>query len=122
MAIRRDITGLRSGKLTALKFHGKSPAPYFASLWLCQCDCGRQSVVTLHDLNRQKIKSCGCRLPKPPIKNPTWKGRPSHGHRGSGWGQHKTPTYRSWTCMRTRCGNPKDPSYKLYGALGVTCC
>lgn len=121
MAIRRDITGLRSGKLTAVKFYGKSPPPYLASLWLCQCDCGRQSIVSASDFYRQKIKSCGCRLPKPAITKPARPGRFTHGHRGTK-GSSKTPTYYSWACMRTRCTNPKDPGWHLYGGAGVKCC
>lgn len=29
------------------------------------------------------------------------------------------PTYRSWECMKSRCLNQNDPSFKDYGARGI---
>jgi hypothetical protein len=31
-----------------------------------------------------------------------------------------SPEHRSWRCMRQRCNNPKDVSYRYYGGKGVT--
>lgn len=33
-----------------------------------------------------------------------------------------SPTYRSWSSMRSRCLNPRSTSYRKYGARGVTIC
>ena len=41
----------------------------------------------------------------------------THGHTAGG---KLSPTYRSWTCMRERCTDPKHPSFPWYGAVGVT--
>ena len=41
--------------------------------------------------------------------------RPSHGWVG-------TPTYRSWSCMKTRCTNPKRKEWPRYGGRGITFC
>ncbi len=30
--------------------------------------------------------------------------------------------YRAWSCMRTRCRNPKSADWKLYGGRGIICC
>lgn len=50
-----DLTGRRSGYLTALyRVEGKK------TLWLCQCDCGNQIVVTASHFKSQHTKSCGC--------------------------------------------------------------
>lgn len=32
------------------------------------------------------------------------------------------PTYRSWECMKARCNNPNDPSYRQYGGRGIAVC
>ena len=28
--------------------------------WNCRCHCGKEFVATTSDINKQKIKSCGC--------------------------------------------------------------
>lgn len=30
--------------------------------------------------------------------------------------------YRAWSCMRTRCNNPKFVDWNLYGGRGIKCC
>ena len=47
--------------------------------------------------------------------------------RGPGHGNHKhgmstSKIYRLWCSMISRCTNPKVPSYKHYGARGITIC
>jgi hypothetical protein len=37
-----------------------------------------------------------------------------HGHAAS-----RSPTYRSWECMKSRCNNPADPSFPDYGGRGI---
>ena len=34
----------------------------------------------------------------------------------------RSPEYLSWAAMRSRCQNPKDKTYHLYGGAGVTVC
>lgn len=31
-------------------------------------------------------------------------------------------TYNSWAMMKSRCTNPKNPKYYMYGGLGITVC
>lgn len=33
-----------------------------------------------------------------------------------------SPTYRSWTAMKTRCDNPNAPNYTDYGGRGIKYC
>lgn len=47
-----DLTGEKFGKLTVVG-RGKS-------MWLCQCDCGRQCEVRSDSLKNGNTKSCGC--------------------------------------------------------------
>lgn len=37
-----------------------------------------------------------------------------------GW--HDTPEYAVWEQMKQRCGNPKSPWFKYYGARGIKVC
>lgn len=53
-----DLTGQRFGRLVAL-----SPADKHKgrTCWLCQCDCGKQAIVTTQQLRRTNgTRSCGC--------------------------------------------------------------
>lgn len=55
---KRDLTGQRFGKLTAL-----APAENVGgrTAWRCRCDCGREAVVKTCNLCSGHTKSCGCR-------------------------------------------------------------
>ena len=46
-----------------------------------------------------------------------------HGHhrKESGRGQ-RSPTYRTWQSIWTRCTNPKTIGWKYYGGRGITVC
>ena len=55
---QRDISGMRSGKVTAI-------APTDAQrrgvyLWKCRCDCGTEFLVEPYKIINQKVQSCGC--------------------------------------------------------------
>lgn len=54
----RDLTGMKSGKLTVLKPYGKSKDGHYR--WLCQCDCGNMTVAQSNNLVSQNARSCGC--------------------------------------------------------------
>ena len=40
-----------------------------------------------------------------------------HGH-----GSSRTPTYRSWEAMKSRCTNPKTPGWEHWGGRGIAIC
>jgi hypothetical protein len=46
--------------------------------------------------------------------------------RGNQWarkhGMQRTPTHRSWECMKARCLNPHNKDYRHYGGRGITVC
>lgn len=66
MAKLKDLTGKRYGKLTVIKFAGRTP--YKMALWECVCDCGNHCIVRAPDLKHGTVTSCGCS--KPPRKEP----------------------------------------------------
>ena len=56
MSTWKDITGSKAHMLTAIKYVGKNERGQ--SLWLCQCDCGNETIVAIHKFGT--TKSCGC--------------------------------------------------------------
>lgn len=58
MSAFKDLTGIRFGKLTAIKPNGKTKQNMV--LWLCKCDCGNEVTVRGTNLSQKRTKSCGC--------------------------------------------------------------
>lgn len=98
MTVACDLTGRRFGLLVAKSIarleNGKRA-------WLCDCDCGAETLATAGHLNGGRRLSCGCR-----VGNST--------HRLT-----KTPLYRVWAGMHWRC---KDTNQPRYGGRGITVC
>lgn len=57
MPKRIDVAGQRFGRLIAKADIGTSRN---GRLWLCLCDCGRETTATPHDLRSGHTASCGC--------------------------------------------------------------
>lgn len=49
-----DLAGRRFGRLTVKEYAGDSK-------WLCECDCGNQTIVSESNLVRGGTVSCGCK-------------------------------------------------------------
>lgn len=96
-----DLTGKRFGHLTAVERRGSNKNG--SAMWLCKCDCGSETLVKCGSLTSGATRSCGCHGEKY---------RPK---------EHKR-LYNVWTTMNSRCRNPRHPSYKYYGACGVSVC
>lgn len=97
---RRNIENERYEKLVAIKPIGINKQG--AVIWLCKCDCGKETSISI--VNWGKTKSCGClrRKKKHDLSS--------------------TPEYFAWKCMLGRCNNPKTKLFKTYGARGITVC
>ena len=65
-----DITGLRFGKLVAVRPTEKRNSNR-SVIWECRCDCGRTIYASEIDLQRGNIKSCGCAKRKERGLNPS---------------------------------------------------
>ena len=84
--------------------------------WLCRCDCGSQKTV----LNQSLVlalrsphggsRSCGCFAIMVATR---------HSHASGG---HPTAEYTAWLAAKKRCENPKNHSYRHYGARGISMC
>lgn len=101
MAIRKDKTGRRFGRLLVIELAEKRGHQHY---WLCLCDCGREVVVGTCNLATGHTRSCGCL-------------RTRHGQAPNA---KRTPTYNSWQNMLQRTTNPKAPVWKWYGGRGIT--
>jgi len=102
-----DITGKRSGRLVAIRF---SHTQNKKSMWLCLCDCGKETITVVTNINNGSTKSCGC------LRAETM-GNIARKH-----GMTKTPTYISWQMMIVRCTYKYRKSYKRYGGRGIKVC
>lgn len=68
MSKRIDLTGQRFAKLVVISHYGRDSTG--KTTWLCQCDCGNQSVVTGINLKTATTKSCGCQKHRRGADNP----------------------------------------------------
>ena len=112
---RADITGMRFGYLTAVAYVGdhEYPSGKKLSMWKCKCDCGNETIVPLSSLRTGNTKSCGCNAIE--TRRKFQKSLIKHGEADS-------RLYVVWEQMKKRCKNPKDRSYRYYGANGVSVC
>lgn len=103
-----DLTGHQFGRLTVLErtYKKNSRGPY----WLCKCSCGNTTIVRSSSLKDGTTQSCGC-------YNTELCSKINLVH-----GMSRTPEYRAWTNIIQRCFNPNHPSFKDYGARGITVC
>lgn len=108
MGAFRDLTGQRFGRLLVKKF-SHFGANHIA-MWVCQCDCGKQHIVSRNNLTMGHTKSCGC-LVKETASNIMTK----HGKR-------HTRLYNIWCSIKNRCYNPNCKAYKNYGGRGIKMC
>ena len=100
----RDIEGHRYGRWLVLGYGGilRGKNQGYAS-WYCRCACGTMRRVKSHNLLSGQSRSCGC----------------IHLEAVSTHGKSRTKIYSSWLHMIRRCRDPKDYSYRLYGARGI---
>lgn len=98
-----QMAGKRYGRLLVIE--RRHDATKHAK-WLCRCDCGQTKIVGGGSLRSGDTSSCGCyRVDK----------KKTHG-------QSRTPEYCAWIGMLYRCEKRKHPSYRRYGARGITVC
>lgn len=106
-----DLSQSKFGRLQPVQIARREPiASGTRIIWLCRCDCGRETEVWAGALRCGSIKSCGClRRERVAAKNT------SHGLSG-------TPEYEVWCSMKKRCANPRHKSYSAYGGRGISVC
>ena len=103
----KDYTGIRKGRLVAVKYVRKDKHGH--SVWLFQCDCGNQVEYDVQVIRpRNTTVSCGC------VNNEVRKS----GNNRRTHGAYGTRLYRIWGAMKARCycpsslSNPRNKGYK----------
>jgi hypothetical protein len=107
VADRPNITGLTFGRLRVADFYASERG---CRWWSCVCECGTAVIVKTSQLVRGKKRSCGCLR------------RESLGKITRTHGKSRTPEYRAWAAMKSRCFNPKATGYADYGGRGIDVC
>jgi hypothetical protein len=64
-----DITGMRSGRLVAVRPTDQKRRS--STLWLCKCDCGGEILAEPYKIRNKVISSCGCIRTEKKIKDIT---------------------------------------------------
>lgn len=103
----KDLTGQRFGRLLVKSLAGKNSKGLYT--WNCLCDCGNEKVILAKVLGRY-THSCGC------LRNETMaENRTSHN-------LSKSPLYKVWLGMKSRCTYKQSGSYRHYGGRGIKVC
>lgn len=56
--MKKDITGLKFGKLTVIKYMGLDK--FMKAQWYCECECGGSIITNTSRLTGGRTTSCGC--------------------------------------------------------------
>lgn len=121
MAPRANLIGQKFHLLTVIEYCSKhtmlTTLEYYnetackksntSAYWLCRCDCGNKKLVNTTHLRTGGVKSCGC-LQKQFI-----------GNLNKTHNKSKTPEYRIWSVMKSRCYNKNNSRYDDYGGRGI---
>jgi hypothetical protein len=108
MERRHNLQGKRYGRVLVVDFSNVDKGGN--SIYNCKCDCGKEFKAAGSNVKRSAGVGCvDC-------KNKQLK------ERKTTHGETYTRLYVTWCGMISRCTNPKDLSYKYYGAKGVLVC
>lgn len=103
----KDLTGMRFGRLVALRVAKKTGEGCANDFWSCKCDCGNEVVVRRYGILSWNTRSCGC-LSKDVHKKQR--------------GLSHDLLYKKWMSMKRRCYDSRSLAYKNYGGRGIKVC
>lgn len=118
MPARRDYTGQKWGRLTAIEDVGRGPRG--GRVWLLRCDCGNEIVAPPASCGTERPeqrRSCGCFQ-----REQARLSRRLHGHTA---GYNETRTYGCWMDIRKRCSRTEEQNaeaWRNYGSRGIKVC
>jgi hypothetical protein len=111
--VKRDLTGIRFGRLIVINLLGKSQRSG-KILWACLCDCGRVTFPETCRLTNGMSRSCGCLRVEACKKNFT-----TH---GASVGKVFDREYITWNSMLQRCKSGNATNRHLYRDKGILVC
>lgn len=114
MALKKDITGLKFGRLTAERLVYRDK--FKIGVWRCSCECGNSFEVRLCSLTSGATRSCGC------LNREVRAARMVNEKPATTHGLSRHSLYTTWSTMKARCHNPMATKYHLYGARGISVC
>lgn len=113
MSKRLSLKGHVYGELLVLR---QGMTWGYRTHWHCLCSCGELVTAQGKQLQNGHTQSCG-HLQRAAIRSLGLN--KTHGHFTHG---RMSPTYTSWSAMKTRCDNPNHVFYHRYGGRGITYC
>lgn len=108
---RTNIVGNRYGRLIVT---GEAPKQKGRRYAFTRCDCGAEKTVCVSQLLGGRTNSCGCLS-----REMAHTRAMTHGYAPDG---PKSPEYTSWASMRSRCNNPHNKRFAIYGGRGIMVC
>lgn len=115
-------------RISETKRFEKNRAPLVPQL--CACGCGEYAAVDERRNRVSKYVSGHNSRTNHPMKGKSHTEETKRklaeytGERASSYkhGWSNTPTYKVWSSMHGRCSDPRNNSYKYYGAKGIEVC
>jgi hypothetical protein len=108
--LAHDLTGMKFGRLSVVRYEGKHGNRH--TKWLCLRQCGSDKVVLGCNLKKGSTLSCGCYGRERHTK---------HGFRPAD-NRESAPEYSVWQGIKQRCNNPRAGAYPNYGGRGIRIC
>lgn len=98
---KRDLIGLKFGKLTVIDSCGCDKYKHYMSK--VRCECGKEYIVPDTELIYGRRDGCrSCNMKKHGMTN--------------------TPLFERWSSMKQRCYDKNHNNYKHYGGRGIVMC
>ena len=104
----KDITGVRFGRLVAIRPTEQRQSRCI--VWEFICDCGSTCLAGLNAVHNGFTASCGCLR------------RETTGAKLRTHGKSRSPLHMVWLAMRDRCNNPNNKNFPWYGERGISVC
>lgn len=84
---------------------------------LYRCFCGNEKIIADFHVRLGHTSSCGCLARQLSIERGRIQGLKNKTH-----GMTRTREHNSWCMMKSRCDNPNNNRYFIYGGRGIIYC